>query len=96
MDTLVKEELKEEIKAELSFDYSTLVAKRDQPEEREPTPNYVNEQWPVSLYRLLTLIKRSLLLERLRQIIPCKSIYMSACSIDSRHLPKALEICAEN
>ena len=38
MDTLVKEELKEEIKAELSFDYSTLVAKRDQPEEREPRP----------------------------------------------------------
>lgn len=96
MDTSVKDELKEEMKVEQPADYSALVAKRDRPEEREPTPNYVNEQLSISLHRLLTHVERSLLLERLRQIIPCKSIYMSACSIDSRRLPKALETCAEN
>ncbi|CAO3642776.1 unnamed protein product [Mucor fragilis] len=40
MDTSVKDELKEEMKVEQPADYSALVAKRDRPEEREPTPNY--------------------------------------------------------
>lgn len=52
METAPKDEVKEEVKAEQAVDYSALRTKRDQPEEREPTPNYVNE--PMS-YRTVQL-----------------------------------------